>query len=208
MAQSVPSTKFSQEEVTALMRAGLLTTSSRGFNSASVFASPDASVNRTNTFISSISRAASGSVAAVGGDDAVHSAGGRAGIRSTSSQFDRGGDLFNGQELKLSLPGTGAYLRLLTEARSRLVILITKSRFREVPLYLLKERWEGGISADDPAAKAKKYRGEFTGVLPSRTRKWKQFYGLSFDWVLAECVGGGLVELFETGSVGRAVRIC
>ena len=82
-----------------------------------------------------------------------------------------------------------------------------KSKFREIPVSLLRERWDGGISGDDPAAKAKKYRGEFTGILPSRTRKWKQFHGLSFDWTLAECLGAGLVEVFETGSVGQAVRI-
>ena len=82
-----------------------------------------------------------------------------------------------------------------------------KSKFREIPIYLLRERWDGGTSADDPAAKAKKYRGEFKGALPSWTRKWKQFYGLSFDWTLAECLGAGLVEVFDTGSVGQAVRI-
>ena len=82
-----------------------------------------------------------------------------------------------------------------------------KSKFREIPVYLLREKWDGGTSADDPAARAKKCRGEFTGVLPSRTRKWKQFYGLSFDWTLAECLGAGLVEIFESGSVGQAVRI-
>ena len=78
-----------------------------------------------------------------------------------------------------------------------------KSKFREIPTYLLRERWDGGISADDPAAKAKKYRGEFTGVPPSRTRKCKQFCGLSFDWTLAECLGAGLIEIFETGNVGQ-----
>ena len=76
-----------------------------------------------------------------------------------------------------------------------------------MPVYLLKERFEGGISADDPATRSKKYRGEFAGVLPARTRKWKQLYGLSFAWVLAECIGAGLIELFETGSVGQAVRL-
>lgn len=95
----------------------------------------------------------------------------------------------------------------MSAARSHLVSLAMKSKFREIPIYLLREKWDGGISADDPAARAKKYRGEFTGVLPSRTRKWKQFYGLSFDWTLAECLGAGLVEVFETGSVGQAVRI-
>ena len=97
--------------------------------------------------------------------------------------------------------------QLLSAARSYLVSLAIKSKFREIPVYLLRERWDGGVSGDDPAAKAKKYRGEFTGILPSRTRKWKEFYGLSFDWTLAECLGAGLVEVFETGSVGQAVRI-
>ena len=97
--------------------------------------------------------------------------------------------------------------QLLSTARSHLVSLVTKSNFREITVYLLRERWDGGISGEEPAAKAKKYRGEFRGVLPSRTRKWKQFYGLSFDYVLAECMGAGLVEVFETGSVGQAVRI-
>lgn len=74
-------------------------------------------------------------------------------------------------------------------------------------MYLLKERWDGGIAADDEAARQKKYRGGFQGVLPARTRKWREFYGVRFEWVLEEVVGSGLVELFETGSVGRGVRL-
>lgn len=34
-----------------------------------------------------------------------------------------------------------------------------KVKYKELPLHLLRERWNGGISPDDPAAKAKKYRG-------------------------------------------------
>ena len=95
----------------------------------------------------------------------------------------------------------------MSAARSHLVSFVTKSKFREMPVYLLRERWDGGISSEEPTAKAKKYRGEFIGVLPSQTRKWRQFYGLSFDYMLEECLGAGLVEVFETGSVGQAVRI-
>lgn len=152
-------------------------------------------------------------MAAVGGEDAIHDAGGRGGIRRSSVQSEKrseeGSERFSrdGEQLTLSLPSIGQYLKLVTSARSHMVSLIMKSKFRETPLYLLHERWDGGISADDPAARAKKYRREFTGILPIKTRKWKQYYGLSFDWVLAECLGAGLVELFETGSVGRAVRI-
>lgn len=149
---------------------------------------------------------------AIGGEGAVHRAGG--GIRGInvhgnppgSEEPDR--DIQLGvSEFQLALPNMGPYLRLLFAARSHLISLIKKSRYQEAPLYLLRERWDGGISADDPAAKAKKYRGEFAGVLPSKTRKWRQFYGLSFEWVLAECLGAGLLELFETRSVGQAARI-
>lgn len=71
---------------------------------------------------------------------------------------------------------------------------------------MLKERWNGGIASNEAAYMAKKSRGEFAGILPGQTRKWKQFRGLSFEWVLEEAVGAGLVEVFETGSVGRGVR--
>lgn len=163
-----------------------------------------------------ISRAASGSVAAVGGDGATHGAGntGKDGlIRRHNSQ---GEDLLEvkpschmekTQELLLALPNTGPYLKLLSAARSHLMSVLLKTKYRELPVSLLRERWDGGIAGDDPATKAKKYRGEFTGVLPGRTRKWKQYFGLNFEWVLAECLGAGLVEVFETGSVGRAVRV-
>ena len=202
---------FSGQDITRLMRAGFLTSSTPHTTSASFSNLPDSASRGTATSISSVSRAASGSMAAVGGEDAIYGAGGRGGMRRSSSQFQSEQDgkdaICEGQSLRVSLPGTGPYLKLLTAARSHLVSLIMKSKYRELPLYLLLERWNGGICADDPAAKAKKDRGEFLGVLPHQTRKWKQFYGLSFDWVLAECLGAGLIEVFETGSVGRATRI-
>lgn len=76
-----------------------------------------------------------------------------------------------------------------------------------MPLDMVRERWDGGVVLEDLKQERKKIRGEFAGVLPGRTKKWKQFYGMRFDWVLEECVGGGLIELFETGSVGRAARV-
>ncbi|KAL9126070.1 MAG: hypothetical protein Q9217_004828 [Psora testacea] len=207
-AQSVDSRLYSAVQIAALMRAGFLTSTSASDGSTHLFTRPDSAAAGTMISIYSISRAASGSLAAVGGECAIQDAGGQGGMRRSISQYETMHDPCTGAiELQLSLPGTGPYLRLLTAARSHMISLIMKSMFREMPLHLLKERWEGGISADDPAAKAKKYRGEFAGLLPARTRKWQQFYGLSFDWVLAECLGAGLIELFETGTVGRAVRI-
>lgn len=215
MALKISERLLTDPEYIALMRAGFLTSASPSLNSANVFLRPNSASSGTTTSLHSISRAASGSMAAVGGDGAIHGAGntGKGGmIRRTNSQIntslEQETSIFgqNGQEFYLALPNTGSYLKLLAAARSHLMALLLKTRYRELPVDLLRERWEGGIAGDDPATKAKKYRGEFTGVLPGRTRKWKQFFGLAFDWVLAECLGAGLVEVFETGSVGRAVR--
>lgn len=215
MALKICGRLFTDSECIALMRAGFLTSASPSSNSAIVFLCPNSTSSGTATSLHNISRAASGSMAAVGGDGAIHGAGntGKGGtIRRTSSQIDpfleQGTPYLgqSGQEFHLALPNTGPYLKLLAAARSHLMTQLLKTRYRELPVDLLRERWDGGIAGDDPATKAKKCRGEFTGVLPGRTRKWKQFFGLAFDWVLAECVGAGLVEVFETGSVGRAVR--
>ena len=99
------------------MRAGFLTSSSQSQNIANVFSRPNAEESRNITSIASISRAASGSVEAVGGEDAVHGAGGRGGIRRTSSQFDgqSEGDvqvLDVAEDLQLSLPGMVSVLPL------------------------------------------------------------------------------------------------
>ena len=112
-----------------------------------------------------------------------------------------------GQTMTFSLPATGAYLKLLTNARQHLLALLRalSPRHKEATYDLLREKWEGNTPTD-AASKKKRERGEWTGVLPGKTRKWREFYGLRFEWVLAECVGSGLVEVFETGSVGWAVR--
>lgn len=200
-------------EATTLMRAGFLTTSSQLGTSPNSSGTSGIAAMGTLTSISSISRAASGSLAAIGGEGAFHEAGGGGGIlgRSDLGNADHSSDdrqklPKKDGDLCLSVPSTGPYLRLLVPARTHLMALLAKSKYCEAPLYFLRERWDGGIAHEDAASKSKKARGEFVGILPSKTRKWKQFYGLSFNWVLGECLGSGLIELFETGSVGIAVR--
>ncbi|KAI4089175.1 MAG: hypothetical protein LQ344_005555 [Seirophora lacunosa] len=199
LVSAMPPAALSPTETSSLRRAGFLVSSTQASSSESWIGSPSPTLS-TSTSVSTVSRAASGSLAAVGGEGAVVEAGGTLGLRRETSHG------INTSPLQLALPNMGPYLRLITQARTHLVSLLHRSRFREMPLYLLHERWDGGISNNDPAAQAKKCRGEFAGVLPARTRKWRQFWGLRFEFVLAECVGGGLIELFETGSVGKAVR--
>lgn len=195
-AMKFPQARINTLDAKALIHAGFLTHSMMGWTSTDVYSRPGDGSRGTLTSINSISRAASGSMAAVGGEGAVHAAGGSGGGASSAPVGS----------YSLAIPATGQYLKLLTNARAQLVSLLSKSKYKEAPQDLLRERWDGGVLSDEATSLAKRNRGEFAGVLPGRTRKWKQFYGMSFGWVLEECVGAGMVEVFETGSVGRGIR--
>ncbi|KAI9717331.1 MAG: hypothetical protein M1812_004858 [Candelaria pacifica] len=211
-AITLPQSEFITVDAAKLMHAGFLTSSTQLWRSTDQFSRPsEASSGSLGSLSSLASRAASGTLDAVGGEDAIHGAGGGGGGMRNNNRKPKAGEqrlLINkGEEYHLSLPSTGPYLRLLTSARTHLLTLLSKSKYQEAPIDLLRERWDGGIAGSDPASRRKKARGEFAGVLPGRTRKWKQFYGLRFEWVLEECLGAGLIEVFETGSVGRGVRV-
>ncbi|KAI0013417.1 serine-threonine protein kinase 19-domain-containing protein [Xylariaceae sp. FL0662B] len=205
-ARMVNRNAFRASEIDQLVRAGLVTAHhtgaiSRGSmsNVVNLYSRPED--KGTLTSLETVSRQPTGSLGTVGGEGAVHMAGGSGGGSQGTTWLDTGST-----ELKLAVPGNGTYLKLLSSALDHLVSLLGKSRFREAPETLLRDRWDGGIAKEEARYTAKRSRGEFVGVLPGQTRKWKQFYGLSFDWVLQEAVGSGLVEVFETRSVGRGIR--
>jgi hypothetical protein len=203
-----PTTTLSNDEVRTLVQAGfLITTSALSSSLNNLFAAPGAS-SGTPSYIGS--KAATGTLAAVGGTGAVHESGGGGSTLATSANRPAPGTAFrsNMQTMTFSLPSTGVYLKLLTSARMHVVGLLKNisPRYQEATLELLKEKWDGNIP-NDATARAKRARGEWAGVLPGKTRKWKEFFGLEFEWILEECVGSGLVELFDTGSVGLAVRV-
>lgn len=194
---TIPGAAFTPTEIALLTGTGFLTSTTVLSTTASAFfASPGAvSLSAIST---SGSRHAAGSLEAVGGQHATqHMHGGtslpRAPLAGTFS---------------FSLPHTGMHIKLLVDARNHLLGILKKRKFRAAPLDFLRERWDGGVAGGNAdREERKKARREFTGVLPGRTKKWKAFYGMRFEWVLEECVGAGLVELFETGSVGRAARL-
>ncbi|KAI1329617.1 serine-threonine protein kinase 19-domain-containing protein [Xylariaceae sp. FL0255] len=178
----------------------------------------------TLTSLETVSRHAAGSLGTVGGAGAVHNVGGSGGRSGPSSSLAGSFPDVATTEYRLAVPGSGSFLKLVSGALDHFVSLLGKSRFREAPETVLRERWDGGIArldggggggggGEDSIQHYEKYvvgkraRGEFFGVLPGQTRKWRQFYGLGFEWVLQEAVGAGLVEVFETGSVGRGVRV-
>ncbi|KAL4959113.1 Stk19 family serine/threonine-protein kinase [Aspergillus stella-maris] len=182
---AIPASTFSPSEATALFKAGLLVTSS-------ALAKGTSSVPSLPTLITTPSTPAASR------------------IGSTSqppTPFETPSTPFQTTTLYLSLPNTGPYLKLLGLARTHLLKLLRKSSSGEAPLTLLRDRWDGAIESERSFSVAKRARGEFAGILPGQTSKWKNFYGMSFRWVLEECVGAGLVEVFETGSVGPGVRL-
>ena len=187
---------FANEEIILLFRAGLLISTSAMASGADAY---DSTTSTTMTSIASISKAASGSLAAVGGSGAFHGAGGgTGGPQSHSLRTD---------SFRPSLPNTGVFLKLVNGATEHLLHLLSKSKHSEAPMSLLRERWDGGVATAGAVRKATGYNKDpFAEVLPGRTKKWKQFYGLKFEWVLAECLGAGLLEVFETGTVGKGVR--
>ncbi|OKL61556.1 hypothetical protein UA08_03907 [Talaromyces atroroseus] len=139
--------------------------------------------------------------------DAVNLTSLRAYLPANANDYDRyGSPQSRAPAFFLSLPNTGPYLRLLSAARSHLLTLLKQSKYHEAPLYLLRDRWDGAVETNRSFSVAKRARGEFSGVLPGRTKKWKGFNGMSFRWILEEALGAGLVELFDTGSVGPGVR--
>lgn len=188
--------------VDQLVRGGFLAMS-HDFNAgsvASVFARPED--RGTSISLETVSRAAAGSVDAVGGEGAVHSSGGSGGGRAGGSGLRP-----SGADISLAVPGQGAYLKLVSAALSQLTGVLSKTVYKEMPEHLLRKRWDGGVANDSKQHAGKRGRREFVGVLPGRTKKWKNFHGMAFDWILHEAVGTGLVELFVTGSVGRGVRL-
>lgn len=198
-AITVEAQTFTQAEATALTHTGFLTNPSA--MNASVILRPDSATLGSLASLASVaSRTASGSTAAVGGTGAIHEVGGSG--SSLGNASNRASATFSAT-MTFTIPSIGVFLRLLTAAREHLVHLLMRSRYRHAPLSLLRQRWDGAI---DPAEKQTTTNRTGT-VLPSKTQKWKRFNGMRFQWVLEECLGAGLVEVFETGSVGLGVRL-
>ncbi|KAI5275484.1 hypothetical protein E4T47_01442 [Aureobasidium subglaciale] len=178
---TVPASLFLPEEVSELIAAGFMTSTS--VLSDHLYSLPGTpSAPGSSSLANSWSTAATGTLAATGGSSAVHLNGGG---------------------------GRGAYLRLLTEARTHFLSLLVKSspKYKQSTREMLKERWNGGIPLEDVQSRAKRARAEWSGVLPGKTKKWKQFFGVEFEWMLEECLGSGGVECFKTGSVGLGIRV-
>jgi hypothetical protein len=208
-AQTLEPGALTDTEADELVRTGFLTSSMQYAPGSTLHVRPEE--RTTLTSIEHVSRHASGSVSAVGGRNAIHLAGGGsgslslrhqnssfsnnsspsapgtpgAGVTSTPPRLPHAQSSSSDAMLKLAIPGHGRYLKLASAAIDWLREALGRTKWGECPESWLKERFEGG------------------GLYGPR---WKEFSGLEWDWVIGEAVGLGVVELFETGSVGKGVR--
>lgn len=164
-------------ETDELVRAGFLTSSTTATPETTLHVRPE---DRTTlTSIQHVSRFASGTVSAVGGQNAIHLAGGGGGGST------RGGGGRNVAKFRIALPGHGRYLKMADGAVDWVRDALGKTKWGEGPESWLRERFEGN------------------GLYGTR---WREFWGVEWEWVLGQAVGLGVVEVFETGSVGKGVR--
>ncbi|TLS29475.1 hypothetical protein PpBr36_00180 [Pyricularia pennisetigena] len=199
-----PDSGLGGAQVERLFRAGFLTSAVQGRAAADgIFSRPE---DRTTLLsLATVARAPSGTIGAVGGQGGAREhATGRGGAGSPWSA----GTGATATEYRIAVPGAGAFLKLATAALEHFKTLLARLPHREAPEYLLREKWEGGTAKGGGVQEAVRLaRGEKVGTLPGRTRRWRDFLGLEFEWVLAEAIGAGMAEVFETGSVGRGVRL-
>lgn len=181
-------------QVDVLVKAGFLTSSAIDAGGVMRGSGRPAGLLGTRRTLEHLAMAPTGSLDAVGGG-AAQMVTGSGTPSSTSSSRPAN------ETLSISVPNNGAFIKLLKAALDHLSRLLEqRSAFREMPEDALREAWDGGL------AERRRGGAGFSGVLPGRTRKWREHWGLRFEWVLEEAVGAGVVEVFETGSVGRGVR--
>ncbi|EGV64875.1 hypothetical protein CANTEDRAFT_130046 [Yamadazyma tenuis ATCC 10573] len=94
------------------------------------------------------------------------------------------------QQYALSFPNCGTYLKLVNNGRSWLVKTLNKCKFHELLESELFNRWEG-IDLNDNS-KMSNFR--------------KPFYGFDLNWILADALGAGIIEVFNT-PVGRGWKL-
>ncbi|GAB0132185.1 hypothetical protein EsDP_00000628 [Epichloe bromicola] len=166
-------------QVDELVRAGFLTSCSTAVPGNTLHVRPE---DRTTlTSIEHVSRFASGTVSAVGGQNAIHLAGGGGGGGAANGQR-RDAEV---SSFRIALPGHGRYLKLADGAVDWVREALGRTTWGEGPEAWLRERFEGN------------------GLYGTR---WKDFWGVEWEWVLGHAAGLGVVEVFDTGSVGKGVR--
>lgn len=95
-------------------------------------------------------------------------------------------------QYSISYPNCGSYLKLINAGRTWLVKTLNKCKYKELLEEHLFNRWEGFNNGFNGASKMNNFRSPF--------------YGYDLFWILADALGAGVVEVFNT-PVGRGWRL-
>lgn len=90
----------------------------------------------------------------------------------------------------IAFPNCGTFLKLINNGRSWVVKTLSKHKFKEMLEPDLFDRWEGNDINGD--SKMTNFR--------------KPFYGFDLNWILADALGSGIIEVFNT-PVGRGWKL-
>ena len=95
-------------------------------------------------------------------------------------------------QYSISYPNCGTYLKLINAGRSWLVKSLNKCKYKELLEEHLFNRWEGLNTSFNGTSKMNNFRSPF--------------YGYDLFWILADALGAGVIEVFNT-PVGRGWRL-
>ncbi|KAG6102536.1 hypothetical protein E4U31_003334 [Claviceps sp. LM219 group G6] len=185
---------LTQSQVDELVRAGFLTSCATAAPAnGTLHLRPEE--RTTLTSIAHVSRFASGTVSAVGGRNALHLAGGGGATARKHHTANNNNNAVS--SFRIAVPGHGRYLKLADAAVRWVQDTLSATTWGQGPEAWLRERFEASQSQTPHGADNKNLYGP----------RWKDFWGVEWEWVLGEAVGLGIVDLFDTGSVGRGVRM-
>lgn len=94
-------------------------------------------------------------------------------------------------QYSVAYPNCGTFLKLINGGRAWLVKNLNKSQHSELLEAKLFQKWEGGTNANGT---------------PKMTNFRKPFYGYDLFWILADALGAGVIEVFNT-PVGRGWKL-
>lgn len=95
-------------------------------------------------------------------------------------------------QYSISYPNCGSFLKLVNAGRSWLVKTMMKTKHHQLLEEDMFNKWEGISSTSQDISKLNNFR--------------KPFYGYDLYWILADALGAGVVEVFNT-PVGRGWQL-
>ena len=103
-----------------------------------------------------------------------------------------------------AMPHLARYVNLVQASVSHFLSLVPKAS-REAVLHGMREKWVVGGAISRALGRTRK--GPSSVVALHKQHRWRELFGIEFDFVLREALGKGLITLFETGSVGQGIRL-